>query len=475
MGDLKLTTGAINFTNYLHVTAAKVSAPTQVVWETWIGAPVPQNYNFIIPVLDSDNYYISFYDAATNTALGLLAMQMFADGKTLSVITERIFYTCGGSGAHDPADSSTSITDPYLINKNVTGVFKEGFRFYKPAEEYTSDPLTGILVITNGTSFSLNEKMSVDITYVVPDSGSSSGSGFYRGNLNVPESTRTLVAGDIDKRIRCIGTAPTQVITLCTLASISVDTGFYFDNACGGTAIQVKILLAGADRIKYNGFMATSDLFAEFWVSKGEHLLLRKYDANYWEVFLDYKGTNVGEKLTLGYKNHPGILVEYGQLIDGDEFGRLWWWLNNVLPATHKYITDTVTGFFIADPQRLGQFALHSSLKKFRMPYTVGLSEKGLTDFTFYGLDTANRPVDYPGGFQDQMLLIHGHKLWADNGGGSGGVPFALNRTDGISVTGAKRGGGYLTSNGNANKLLEEIGGPEQRLKNTGVIYARRI
>lgn len=53
----------------------------------------------------------------------------------------------------------------------------------------------------------------------------------------------------------------------------------------------------------------------------------------------------------------------------------------------------------------------------------------------------------------------HRHKVFADNQGTSGGVPYSLNRTDNISIAGANRAGGLLTTNGNGTNLIESVGG----------------
>jgi hypothetical protein len=97
MPDLKVTTGTINYTDFLHVTAAKVSAPGTPVWETWIPVPIT-NYNFIIPGLDPENYIISFYDAPTNVALGSLRLQLIANALTNEFIYEKRYYKTDRGG-----------------------------------------------------------------------------------------------------------------------------------------------------------------------------------------------------------------------------------------------------------------------------------------------------------------------------------------------------------------------------------------
>lgn len=477
MVNLKISLGTVNYDDFLRVIACKVSSPTVIAYETYIDVPVT-NYNFIIPGLDPENYIVSYYDAPTNPSTGTLVMQLIVNALTSDILYERRFYTCGGEGAYDPVDGSSSITDPYLIGKNVTGVFKEGFRYFDPVTEFSFDGTTGQVSVLNGTTFSEGEKFIVEIKYNVQQTtGSGAGGGLYSKTITVTEATKTLTSSDIDARVRCVGTAPTQVITLPSLATFGADRGLYFDNSCGGEAVQVKLLLSGTERIKFNGFMAASDLFAEFWVSKGEHLKLIKLDDNYWEVIGDYAGVHVGEKVTLGYNSHPNTLVENAQLIDGDEYPRLWWWIKNVLPATHYYITDTVTdmtGGFTPDPARLGQFAIHSTLKKFRMPYTCMMTERGLTNFITQGIPDSGRPVNYPGGFQNEMTPPHTHTGIFGDTAGHGSASSSLSGVWKwlVNIVSAGSNTGQVSS----GKTGAVTGDPfEGRVKNTGVIYARRI
>ncbi|MBK7885463.1 MAG: hypothetical protein IPJ81_17985 [Chitinophagaceae bacterium] len=313
--NIQIILGTVNFTDFLHVTAAKVSAPNSIVWESWIDTPVA-NYNFVIPGLDPDDYYINFYESPDNVSLGAFQGTAFVNGKTSEYQYEIRFYEIGNlPDGVTINDELTILNDPYLKGKNVENAFKEGFRFLRPDIEYVFNIVDGDITVP--INFSDGEVFCLTIKYAVGN-GSSSAGGLYTGTLTVTESTKTLIAADKNKRIRCLGDAATQVITLATLASLNVDDGFYFDNSCGGTAVQVKLLLPGTDRIRFNGFMTSSILFAEFWVSKGEHFLMRKFDDDYWEIITDYKGVHVGEKVTVGYKDMPGILLEDGALRDGD-------------------------------------------------------------------------------------------------------------------------------------------------------------
>jgi hypothetical protein len=472
MADLKISLGVVNYVNYLRVTASKVSSPSAIAYQTYITVPVT-NYNFIIPGLDPEIYFIRYYDAPTNVSLGTLVAELVVNALTGEFMYERRFYTVAGPGMYDPANGALLISDPYLINKKVVGFFKEAFRYYEPLTEFSTDPLTGIVNILTGVPLSSGEKVTLEIQYAVANNTSTASVGLYNANLDIPEQNRVLTTAELNTRLRMVGTAATQIVTLPALSSFANNNGYYFDNSVGGTAVQIKILLNGVDKIRFNGFSLLTTLFTEFWVSRGDHLLIRKFDNTYWEVITDYKGTNVGEKVSMGFVSHPNILAENGQLVDGDEYPRLWWWISNVLPGTHKYVTATVNGSFVADAARVGQFAVHPSLKLFRMPLTMGMMEKGLTDFNNYGLDIGNRAVDYPGGFQNELVKDHDHTAQVnENGtGDSLGVPFSKPAiTDNNNIPrGTMRTNGTIKTDGSTNS------GVENRTKNIGVIFGRRI
>lgn len=473
--DLKISLGTVNYTDYLHVTASKVSTPSSIAWEDWINVPVT-NYNFIIPGLDPENYYIRYYDAATIGALGTLAAELYVNALSGEWEYERRFYIVGGSRFGDPVDGDLAIVDPYLIDKNVTGVFKEAFRYYNPTGEYNHDKVLGRIDILTGVAFSQDEQIAVEIKYKVANTNTGAGGGLYNGNLDVPEQSRVLLSAEVNKRLRLTGTASIQTVTMPLLTTLSVNNGYYFDNSVGGTAIQTKILMSGTNKVRFNGFDLASGniLFDEFWVSRGEHLLLKKFDDNYWEVVTDYKGTNVGEKVTLGFARHANILLENFQLCNADEYPRIWWWLTNVLPTTHYYTVANIanTSSFVQD--RAGQFIIDIATRQFRMPLTIGLSEKGLDNFDVYGLNTGSRIVDYPGGWQLDMIKEHDH-LTTLHGNGTAvgiGIPFSK---PAITDNNTTPRGTMKTNTGVVNAQGNSIGGSEQRVKNIGVIYGRRI
>lgn len=471
MPTTKLILGTVNWTNFLHYTVAKVATPNVVVNEAWI--PVPfTNHTLILAGLDADVYYINFYEAATNVALGTFRSQGYFSNLSPEYDYEIRFYEIGNLPVTATLDVARKIlTDTYLIGKNPVEFVKEAFRPLEPVVDLGFDDTSGEMELLTGTTFEDGEKFVVTIKFAVGTNPSTTAGGLYTGTLTVTSATYTMLPGDKNKRVRCAGTISTQVITLPALSGLAIEDGFYFDNAVGGTAMQVKIALPGGDRIRYNGHQLALNEFAEFWVDKGTHLLIRKFDSAYWEVITEYRGFEVGNRMSAGYLSMPLWLPEDGRLMDGDDYPRLWWWINSVLPGTHVITDDAVTGGGYVHPaDKPGLFVKHSTLKKFRMPNTQELSERGLKDFDIYGADTG-RLYDYPGGKQNEMLLAHGHRV--NTGGGAGGADPGRSL-----IRQAYNGDGYSASGTGVSgqgPYIEVVGGTEQRLKNIGVIYLRHI
>lgn len=465
--SLKVTLGTVNYTDWLHVTANLVSDPGGTpVWQDWIDVPIT-NYNFVIPNLQPTNYYVRYYDAPTNVALGTLVAELLINALTGETIYERRFYTVNGGGAYDPAIGDTSITDPYFEGKNITGVFKESFRYLKD-DEYTFDDPTYTIGILIGGAFADLEVITVEIRHNASNSTPTSGGGLYTGTITLTGATETISATDVNKRARLKGSAATQVVTMFSLASVADGDGMYFDNSVGGVCKQVTIRFPGTDKLLYNGLDWPSNLFADFWVDRGDHLKITKVTDGpdvYWEVIGDYNGQHVGEKVTLGYAVHPNILLENRQLIDGDEFPKFYYWVTNILPSTHKYTIATVTDLVFVETadtlKRIGQFLVHPTLKKFRMPDSQLMSERGLKTFVGGGTGVVDREIDYPGGYQNEMLLQHAHSYSK-----------YTSKVD-VNTTGSTPTVWNSAADAAATTTL--TGGTEQRVKNIGVIFGRRI
>jgi hypothetical protein len=466
---LKLVLGTVNYTDFLRVSAAKVSDPTNEIFVDYIDTPV-SNYTLLIPDLDPDNYYITFRDTPDEMSLGTLVSQAFYNAQTGEFEYERRFYTIGAlPGDVTVSPDGTVLTDPYLENKNVTGVFKENFRYLQPTAEYTTDPDTGELTLV-GYLLSDGEKFIVEIKYNVGNSVTTTAAGLFIGTISVTDENYTISPSDKGNRFMLEAEGAKQVITLPLLSTLASGDFVYLEHKRSGLQMQSKIVTGGVDKILFNGFNIPLNELSELWVSMGKSLYLRK-EGSYYEVIFDYDGTRVGERMAGTFKDHPNWLPEDGRLLDGDEYPALYWWIRNVLPNTH-YITDdtVVSGGYTHPGNKLGQFVIHSTLKKFRMPNTQGMMEKGLKNFTTYGAD-ANRSIDYPGGWQDSRNKKHGHRVRNGSGGSSTNPLDAP--TSGFS--GMDSLGSFIGSATASSTWVEESGGDDVWVQNTGVIYLRRI
>lgn len=471
--DLKLVLGTVNYADYLRVSAAKVSNPGTEVFVTYINTPIT-NYTLIIPGLDPVNYYISFRDAPDTMSIGTLVSQAFVNAQTGEWLFERRFYTIGGLPGGVSVDAGYAVlTDPYLENRNVSGVFKEGFRYLELDTEYEHDDAAGTISLLN-QNFSDGEKFIVEIKYNT-GTNSTTASSLFTSTITVTGATYTVDALDKGKRFMLDCSGPKQEITLCPLSSIAQGDIVYFEHKRGGLQAQSRIKANGTDKILYNGLNIGTNELTELWVAKGESLYLRKEDT-YWEVIFDYAGVRVGHRMAATFLDHPNYLPEDGRLLDGDEYPALYWWIQNVLPSTHKITDDTVvTGGYTHPAEKPGLFVVHSTLKKFRLPNTQALSEKGLLDFDSYGAD-ADRLYDYPGGKQNDQNKAHDHKPPNNsNGTDYGFIP--------KSIGGANKTPGSIDSTGSGTEpnvkdspvVPVSNGGAEVQVRNFGVIYLRRI
>lgn len=460
MGQIRLGIGQVNITNYLIGVARKTTTPLAIEAQESYSPPHPATRNVVIPAvgdIDPVIYFVDFYESSNGTSLDLLLTQFVYDLKNKVVIAERRFYVVGGPGATDPAVGQQQLIDPYLDGKTISGVFKEGFRYLRPNTENIVEwqPLTGGgIELQNSIFFAQDEVWVVEISYLADQTLISTG-GFYSGIETISTDT-TLAILHRNKRLRCERYDSLKlVVTLEAVASVPEGTFLHF-TCNNGIQNQTRILPNGSETIIFNG-----EDYTELSIGKGEYVRIVKING-FWEVELAHSFLlMVGERFAGTWKDHPSTKPEDGTLFDGDEWPRMWWWISNKLPSTHKIMDDTVTGGGYTHPSdKVGLFVVHSTLKKFRVPNSQNISERGLKNFSSYGTD-AERAYDYPGGFQDEMIGPHTHPLPRD-GAGIGNIQSLVdssNADEAISI---------LSPTGNN-------AGTENRVKNLGTIYLRRF
>lgn len=461
MGQIRLGIGQVNITNHLIGVARKTTTPLVIEAQESYAPPQPTTRNVVIPAagdIDPVIYYVDFYESSDGIAFDLLMLQIVYDLKSNTILSERRFYVVGGPGANDPAPDQDTLTDPYLDGKTISGVFKEGFRYLRPETETIPEwevVSGGGIRLLQGIIFSGGEVVSIEITYTGDPGSGGTGGGLYNGVALIDTDT-TLDTTYRNKRLRTESAASNKlVVTLEAIGSVP-DGTFYHFTSNGGSQNQTRILPNGSETITYNG-----ENYTEMSFGKGEYLRITK-TGSFWEAEMAHPFIlQVGERYPAGWKGHPSCKPEDGTLYDGDEWPRMWWWINNKLPSTHKVVDDNViNGGYTHPVDKIGLFVLHSTLKKFRAPNTQNLSERGLKNFTSYGSD-GERVYDYPGGLQHEMVGQHFHPLPAD----------------GVSVADIQS----LVNSGNSDEGISNDhitgynDGTENRVKNFGVIFMRRF
>jgi hypothetical protein len=314
----------------------------------------------------------------------------------------------------------------------------------------------GGIELQGGLQFSQDETYTIEISYLVDQSIAATSGGLYSG-VELIDADTTLSVSYRNKRLRTEASASsTLVVTLESIASVPDGTFYHFTNN-GGTHNQTRVLPAGSETIKYNG-----ENYPEMWVGKGEYLRIVRVGI-FWEAELVHPFTlQVGERFSGTWKDHPSCKPEdVSTLYDGDEWPRIWWWIKNKLPSTHYITDDSVIGPYSHPVERTGQFVIHSTLKKFRLPNTRIMGEKGLNNFLSYGSDP-DRAYDYPGGYQPDQVGEVTVPLQKGNGYVGGGT-----NPDWFAP------GDPAHDQGTDNIVINS--GDETRVKNIGVIYMRRF
>jgi len=465
MGQIRLGIGVVNITGYLIAVARKTTTPLVIeAQESW-APPHPATRNVVVPAvgdIDPVIYYVDFYESANGTSFDLLLSQFVYDLKNKIIVSERRFYRVGSGNPIDPDPDQKILIDPYLDGKTISGVFKEGYRYLRPQTEPVPEwiPHTGGgIELQDPLQFSQDETYTIEISYLADQTTGGGSSGMYSG-VQLIDTDTTLDVSYRNNRLRCeAGASNKLVVTLESVASVT-DGTFYHFTSNGGLQNQTRILPAGSETIVFNG-----ENYTEMSFGKGEYLRIVKV-GSIWEAELAHPFIlQVGERFSGTWKDHPSCKPEEaGTLYDGDEWPRIWWWIKNKLPSTHYITDDAVIGGGYSHPlNRIGQIVIHSSLKKFRLPSTRILTEKGLNNFINYGADT-DRSYDYPGGYQADQVGELKVKLNKGNGyAGSGANPDWFGPGDASHP----QDGGYDEITVNADK--------ENWVKNFGVIYLRRF
>lgn len=336
---------------------------TEVARQVFPG-PQPSNRNIEFDNLDNAVYYFDFRESSDGIDLGTLLATFTVDVKTQNIINERWFYLTGGPGAHDPAPDSDTITDPNLDGKNISGVFKEGFR-YLVTPDYANAEYDlvagGGIKLRDGKTFSVDEVAIIEITYTVP-SVVSPNSGFPADYI-LKTADFTFDSSIFNRVVEAAKSGTILIMTMPVISSIPDGTKFGI-NTHSGTQRYVAMQLQAGDYC-----LVGSNQRNTVYVGKGEEVVFHKKGAYLRIVSWSGDWRRVGEKVEQDAAPLNGI-QEIGswQLIT--DYPRLFYWYVNTLapgaigvgtyPTTPdqsnktKWIIDDVNGrIWIPDTQGL--------------------------------------------------------------------------------------------------------------------------
>lgn len=432
--------------------------------------------NIIIPNLDPVTHYIDFRESVDGIALGTLIATFVYDVRNEQVVGEIRWYKADGAGANDPASGQNQITDAYLDGKTIVAFFTDGSSrpLVNPTEVNAEWDLVagGGVKLLNDQVFSPGQVIGLWLSYIIDAPGSGAASAGFDGSVVVDHSL-TLDSSHFNRRIKCHGIGSRLVIEFPLLADIPDGTPFYF-TANKGVQIQTKFVTrAGSGEL----FEFAGEDVQELTMGKGEFLHIIK-DGSRLEVHAAHENfMRVGQRFSGRWKDHLNTLPAADQLLDGDDYPRIRYWLDNKLPGTHKIVTtDALITAFVRPAGKEALFIVASDSRRFRMPDEQNRAERGLKNFTAYNAD-ANRTYDYPGGTMPQQVGAHDHP--ADDvqtGGVTDNLKLFVKRKVGVTGGGLglnASGGGYEFAGSRTGKNQKPDGSiPTMNVDdNIGVIY----
>lgn len=460
MASTKISIGSVGISGHLMGLLRKTTDLATVA-ASFDSYPYGNNGNFEFLSLEPGMYRFEVRDSPDGVALGTLIGPVYSiEVRSDQLELEYLFYTADGPDLQDPPSGQFDIIDPYLDGKNVQGVFKESFRFLQKFLEYTLIPGGGIH-IEGGTPLSPQEVIQVIIANVVPVVATTA--GLFAGSMLITADT-TVDATYVNRKTKCAATGTRLKITLPNLSTL-VDGKFFYFTTHSGNQYNTVFITTGGEQIE--GYGDTIVL------GKYEFLYIEKRGP-FWEVLDVSPGVQmVGERFSAGFKSHPNTLPEDDTLIDSLDRPRLFNWVKNVLPATHKITTtDAAIAGYARTDDKLGLFIISET--KLRMPNTQNLSERGLLSFNTYGTDT-QRLYDYPMGTQLPQVGPHWHDVETQNLNSV--TKFLRSILHSVrSWNATPQSDPNQTSSTDINKLGDNTTyATENRVKNYGVIFSRRI
>lgn len=407
MGNIRLSIGQINITNYLKINFRAVDDPTVLLPQSeTVPPPVPATQDKFYTGFRNVPHYIDFRSSDDGVAQGLLLATFVYDVRNEQIILERRFYTVGGLGEYDPAPGTRTITDPYFEGKTIQGVFKEGFRYLEPDVEYVFATDTVTMDSTLQPEFSDGEKISVEINWLLNTSDPGMGAGSWPEDIIDIFSNATLDNSHYNKELVVIGAATVVTLTFPSFDDIPDGTKFGFNTHQFDNLRYLELILPATKYVYVAGMQRN-----ELYMGRGETLWMQKKADRM--VILSWDGDylRVGE-IVHGDKVPVNGIREQGGWFLIDEYPRFYYWFVDEIDAGllgsgtqaegipaldfTKFIKDESNGYFWI-PDSRGQFLRHTDETGTIDPGRVSADRKPGT-----------RQLDKVGEFQLKLIKANG-------------------------------------------------------------------
>lgn len=423
MGDIKLSVGQVNITDHLLIIFREVQAANAIVRQL-DEYPVPPSFNIFESGFNDVVHYIDFRSSPDGISLGLLLSTFVYDVKNKRLIGERRYYIVDGGGPNDPASGTMTITDPYLIGKDIYGVFKENFRFLVPEMEWTFASDTVTLLV--GGIFQQSEVIMVEISYQEDDPGGN-GAPFPVDILEVP-SDFTLGASEYNMMLEANGSNTILSITFPDFMTIPDLTKFIF-NTDKGNQRYLSIVLPGGAFCQVGSRQRTT-----IYMGKGEQLTVIK-KGNYLRI-LNWTGDHlrVGQKVKCDGTPPLNSLPETGGWYFKNDVARIYWWYVNELPPA-----DLGAGIQDVVPDAANRTKWIIGVDKIWFPDTGGYFDRAVDpdgNIDDGGRRAGSNQADAVGPAQVKTKVFTGQGL-LKNG---------LNSNTGIGILATYGDGGFITT-----------------------------
>ncbi len=417
----------------------------------------------------------------------VLPIYISSENKTKKVplsVLNTFFNTGGGGGVHAPvvnggeliyivdaaADNTDTAAIPTLVGKDFT-LERGGFPLIALLPDLSNGPAGtntaefeilnsgGFKLLQSGDVLHLSERFKLTIFSLIGTSlGSTGGGSFIKGKKVVSADTTLDPVLDANKVIQIRGTSSSIVLTIPSVIDIPVNSFYAIESNINNTKPS-KVQTTAGQLIYLNSGSKTA-----IYLMPGEVCWLFRDDDGLYVIndFSDkYKSL---AKPQAAYKADLNQLVCKGQTVLRTDWPRLWEYVQTLGAS---FITDAdwsiasvlVSGRTVLRPYR-GCFSSGDGSTTFRLPDLLDQFIRGVKSET--GSD-AERNLNKPGGYQDDMLKAHSHDV-NTTGNATGVDPGRAIKRQSTDGDGFTAGAGTLP-------YVGSTGGVETRPGNVGYLW----